>query len=253
MIICPNCSTSQQDSAAVCTNCAIDLENSTQDVAIHSKLARPTIPGTPIVLADGEHVFRTYHAVQLRTLEQGLGLLAVTNARLVFYSHAKGRGLQRSSSLVQQIRIQNITGMASYVSKRFNGLLMFLVASTALAMLIDLFNTAWLQLFIAILFEALWVFLLKKYGQRGSTGVRIQGDGTKDSALSYGTFGDHRSFFGSILQSVFAPVLALLGIFTAFDVLVGFPGADSDKIISELGALISDLQTKGVLASDYWE
>ena len=204
------------------------------------------------MLADGEHVFRTYQAVQLRTRERGFGLLAVTNARLVFYSHAKGRGAQRSSSLVQQIRIQNITGMASYVSKRFSGLLMFLIVSDALAILIYLLTATWL-LFVAIAFEGLWIFLLNKYGSRGSTGVRIQGDGTRDSALSYGEFGDNHGFLGSIIHSLLSPASKLLGTFTAFDVLVGFPGADSDKVIFELGALISDVQTKGVLASDYWE
>ena len=47
-------------------------------------------------------------------------------------------------------------------------------------------------------------------------------------------------------------MLIFLRAQTAFDVIFGRPGQDSDRLITELGALILDLQTRGQLAADYW-
>src|ERR1700730_11598447 len=53
-----------------------------------------TLPGTPIMLGDGEVLWRQYRAVQLRSQAQGEGLLFVTDTRVVLYARAKGRGTQ---------------------------------------------------------------------------------------------------------------------------------------------------------------
>ena len=51
-----------------------------------------TLPGTPIVLGHGEVLWRNYHVTQLRSRDQGEGVLFVTNTRVVFYARARGRG-----------------------------------------------------------------------------------------------------------------------------------------------------------------
>jgi hypothetical protein len=50
------------------------------------------------------------------------------------------------------------------------------------------------------------------------------------------------------MHSLGGPFRAIFGAATVFDVLVSFPGQDTDNIINELGALILDLQTRGDLA-----
>src|SRR5580658_1596966 len=90
--------------------------------------AAGTLPGTPIVLGDGEMLWRRYHAVQLRSRAQGEGTMFVTDARVVLYARAKGRGTQRPSSLVQQVKLEHVTGVTAAVSRRISlGLIIFTI------------------------------------------------------------------------------------------------------------------------------
>ena len=215
--------------------------------------AAGTLPGTPILLGDGEVIYRQYQVLQLRSRAQGAGILYVTDSRVVLYARARGRGTQRLSALVQQTKLEHITGLAAYVSRRISLLLLTVTFVLALAALIELIRRSWLP---AAIFAALTaggvVLLIRGAANRGSVGVMINSGATQASPIGFGQFGDQRGVLSSLFHAFFQPLLSLLGVFTAFDVLMGFPGQDSDQVIAELGALIFDLQTRGSLADARW-
>jgi hypothetical protein len=212
----------------------------------------PVLPGCPIRLSQQERVLRQYAAVQLRSRAKGEGTLYVTDSRVIFYATAKGRGTQRGSMLVQQTNVADITGVTAFTSRRISLGLIFLTGVFALFTLSTLF--------VAPVFALLWliatvlcvVALIGGAARRGSTGVIIFSRNDGSSPINFGTFGAQRGWIGSLAQTLGGPFLAMFGVFTVFDVLVGHPGQDSSQIITELGALILDLQTRGDLAYEYY-
>jgi len=212
-----------------------------------------TLPGTPILLGDGEVIWRHYQAAQLSTRKRGEGTLYVTDSRVVFYARARGRGTQRPSALVQQTKLEHITGLSAYVSRRISLLLIAVTLVLALAFLAAVKTHAGLE---AVIFGALTAgcvtMLIRGAANRGSVGVAIHSGSTQASPIGFGQFGEQHGPLGSLLHGLLRPILAMFGAYTAFDVLVGFPGEDADQIIAELGALIFDLQTQGDLARSHW-
>ena len=212
----------------------------------------PVLPGSPIRLSQQERVLRQYAAVQLRSRSKGEGTLYVTDSRVIFYATAKGRGTQRGSMLMQQTNVADITGVTAFTSRRISLGLIFLTA------LFALFTVS--TLLVAPVFALLWLIatvvcviaLIGGAARRGSTGVTIFSRNDGSSPINFGTFGAQRGWIGSLAQTFGGPFLAVFGVFTVFDVLVGHPGQDSYQIITELGALILDLQTRGDLAYEYY-
>jgi hypothetical protein len=212
-----------------------------------------TLPGTPILLGDGEVIYRQYQVLQLRSRAHGEGILYVTDSRVVFYAKARGRGAQRPSALVQQTKLEHVTGLAAYVSRRISLLLLTAIILLGLAAVIELTRRSWVPAIILAALTAGGVTMLAGgAANRGSVGVMIQSGSTQESPIGFGQFGDQRGPVGSLFHALFHPLLALFGVFTAFDVLLGFPGQDSDQVVAELGALIFDLQTRGSLANTHW-
>jgi hypothetical protein len=212
-----------------------------------------TLPGTPIVLGDGEVLWRQYNAVQLRTRAQGEGAMFVTDTRVVLYARAKGRGTQRPSSLVQQVKLEHVTGVTAAVSRRISlGLMIF----TLLVGLATLGFLAQGNFPLAILFAAVTAFcawrLAVGAANRGAVGVVIQA-GAQGQPIVFGQTGRRGAIARLIKLLLPASLYRILGVFTAEDVLdEGVQGEDSDKLIAELGALIFDLQTRGNLADTHW-
>ena len=210
------------------------------------------LPGSPILLGYQERILRQYAAVQLRSRAHGEGTLYVTDSRVVFYAKAKGRGTQRGSTLVQQTNVADITGLTAYVSRRVS-LVLFCLTAVFL-----LFALSWLFVFPPV--SVLWLILaaiciialVAGAAQRGSTGVIISSRNDGHSPISFGTFSTRRGFIGSLTHALGQPFFSVFGIFTVFDVLYGYPGQDSAQIISELGALILDIQTRGDLAYEHY-
>jgi hypothetical protein len=212
-----------------------------------------TLPGTPILLGDGEVLWRQYRAVQLRTQAQGEGMLFVTDTRVVLYARAKGKGTQRPSSLIQQVRLERVTGVSATVSRRISlGLLIF----TAVIGLAALGFLAERNFTVGILLAAVAAFCVWRLAagaaKRGSVGVIIHG-GDQAQPITFGQAG-HRGAMARLIKLLLPDWLyRILGVFTADDVLEeGWPGADSEMLIAELGALIFDLQTRGNLADTHW-
>lgn len=213
----------------------------------------PTLRGSPIRLGDGEQVIREYRAVQLRTQKRGEGTLYVTDARIVFYARAQGRGAQRASALVQQTRLEDVSGLQAFVSRRTSMMLILFTVSMsllALGTLVSLLLPAFIVFFFLAGLGCLAIF--GGAAERGRAGVKIHAREEAVSAIGFGSFDNQRSGLESLLKLLIFPLLVFLRAQTAFDVLLGRPGRDSDRLIAELGALILDLQTRGKLAADYW-
>ena len=210
------------------------------------------LPGSPILLGYQERILRQYAAVQLRSRAHGEGTLYVTDSRVVFYAKAKGRGTQRGSTLIQQTNVADVTGMTAYVSRRVSLVLFFLTCVFLLFGLFSLFVVRPVAFLWFILAAICVIALVAGAAKRGSTGVIITSRNDGHSPISFGTFQTRRGLIGSLTQALGSTFFSVFGIFTVFDVLDGYPGQDSGQIISELGALILDIQTRGDLAYEHY-
>jgi hypothetical protein len=259
---CATCGGLVTSSQRFCEDCGATLtdglERSDDDGAAAAYTGAPggparvmhgTLPGSPVILGADEVIWKQYRVARLRTKERGEGTLYVTDSRVVFYARAKGRGTQRASMLVQQTKLEDITGLAAYVSRRISFGLIFLTFVCALGLIASLLaqNTAGIVIWI-ILTAGCAAALMAGAAVRGGVGVVIHSRATEASPISFGNFRAQHGLIGSILR----PFLAIFGASTAFDVLEGFPGQDSRQVIEELGALILDLQTRGSLAAEHW-
>lgn len=265
---CPNCSHANPETHGFCEHCGAPLATQAEPIgqplprqrggtATVAKDSRPGIrtfiPGTPVILGDGEKVWRTYPVTQLRTIEQGLGTLYVTDSRLIFLARAKGNGTRRGSTLIQETQVGQITGLSAYVSRRMS--IFWLLATIVLGFvtLASLFIRVPVAfLFFGLLFGgALWV-LVSGAAKRGGVGVRIHSGSSSHSPIGFGDFGERQGFISRAFSQALGPIHSLFQMKTAFDVLFGYPTQYAETVISELGALIIDLQSKGSLAGTHW-
>jgi len=214
--------------------------------------APPVLPDSPILLGDQERILRKYAAVQLRKRARGEGTLYVTNSRVIFYAKVRSQGTQRGSSLIQQTNVADITGVTAFVSRRVSLALVVLTCVFALFALASLLFEPLIALLWLIVTAICVVALVRGAAKRESTGVIIFSRDEGRSPINFGTFDNQRGWISRLTRRIGGPVLAIFGVFTVFDVLDGYPGQDSGQIISELGALILDLQTRGDLAFEHY-
>ena len=225
-----------------------------------SQLAPPPpqlVPSQPrFRLAQDETILKTYEAVQLRTpwfkRKRGQGSLYVTDARLVFYAWVYPRGTQRASWLLQQTKLEDISGLSVYVSRRISlGLLVLTVffgLSTIGTLLTLLLPFAFI---FAVLTVVCAVALVRDAAKRGSVGVDINSRDDGTSPISFG-HGTRLGFIDTVMRILMLPIMIFVHSYSAFDVVAGDPAEDADRLVHELGALILDLQTRGTLAYEHW-
>jgi hypothetical protein len=208
------------------------------------------LPNAPIQICDDEKYVRKYEAVRAGGSAGGTGTLYVTNARIIFYATAKGRGTQRESQLLQQTRLQDITGVAAYVAYRISlGLVLVTVIFTlGLLAALDKRIVIWIVIDAAVVATCL-LMLLGGGTKRGGAGVRIQSASTETSPINFGSFAAQHS---GLLRILMGPFARFFRAYTAFDVAFGEPGVDSERVVAELGALILDFQTRGDAALERW-
>jgi hypothetical protein len=207
-------------------------------------------------LAQDEHVLKTYEAVVLRPgllrRRRGHGTLYVTDARVVFYAWVYPKGTQRQSWLLQQTKLEDISGLYADVSRRVSLGLLVLTAFFGLATLGTLVT---LLLPLTVVFAILTVLcaalMMWDAARRGSVNVTIQARGYNASSIAFGHLGGER-FFDQMVRYLFFPILFFVKSYGAGDVATGDPGPDADQLLHELGALILDLQTRGTMSYPHW-
>ena len=257
---CPNCGADVDPQNAFCKACGYamktaapvvrDVETQIEESSVSSPSS--VISGSPIVLADGERVWREYAVTQLRRRAQGEGKLFVTDLRIIFFAVAHARlGTRRGSTLVFETKLDQVTGIAALVSRRISFFWVLMTAILGLATLFQLLGGNTVPAFVLLVLAAGAGFLVYRSIQLGgSVGLAVHSLGSQPSPISVGEvregarvgyFTSARSFVGSIL-----------GRPTAMDVAFGIPGEDAHLVVAELGALIMDLQSKGSLAAERW-
>jgi hypothetical protein len=217
--------------------------------------SRPSLPGTNVVLAMGETMWRSYEVTQLRSPRQGHGRLFVTSSRLIFHAQANRRG--RPSLLVLETQIGSITGIRTYVTKRVSRILMFLGILLAIGGLVSLVSGTATGVLFLLIGAAMIGYALSRFGRMGTVTIQVYSQQTSMSPVSFGNAWADRG--GGIVRSFIRGISGPVGILTslfgaqdAFDFQLGFPGPDAIQAASELGAMVIDLQSKGTLAEAHW-
>lgn len=208
-------------------------------------------------LAHDETILKTYKTVQLRTgpfkRKRGAGTLFVTSARAVFYASVEPRGAQRASWLLQQTKVEDISGLSVLVSRRLSPGLLLLSIFFGLAAIGTLLTVVLIPLTVLFVIATVicLIFLVRDAASRGSIAVSIHSRENGHSPINFG----HGRPVGSVgmLGRVFLwPVLLFFPSYSAMDVALGAPAEDAAKLVHELGALIIDLQTHGTMAYEHW-
>lgn len=188
-------------------------------------------PAANMCLAENEKVVRQYQCTDIRH-PKAAGYLAVTNKRVIFY----GRG--SSSRVVKEVVLDSVSGIDCFYGMDIRvGRLVFGVILAILGIVLksgidDMF-----------------------YGNRGTPALLLTVIGVLLVALSL-----RKCFYLSIFSSKAngSPISIggqprnVLGN-GALYTLTSRPTQDTDRMLSELGALIQDLQTMGDHAIDKWK
>ena len=169
----------------------------------------------------------------------------MTDSRIVL--HAKANKLTGRTILLEETRLESVTGFGSYIDRGlglFGTLLLIIVLIYSVHSLI---NGNRIVGGVLLLITAMVVFVTYYYGRMG---LRVYTQGTTPGSINFGNFGQ-----GS-LRSLIGPfglIFAAIGGVQAIDVLYCFPEHDVYDVITELGALVFDLNRKGTLSDTQWE
>jgi hypothetical protein len=210
------------------------------------------LPNSPIRLGHEERILRQYAAVKVRRRKSGEGILYVTDSRIVFYARAQGRGTQRPSAIMAQTKISEISGVSAYIFRRFA--LGYIIGAIFFGIvgLISLVTYPFGAILSLLICAAFILALIGGAAHRGGTGVQIFSSSQEGAAVGFGRLDHHRGLIGQLTHTFTGPITSIFGVYTVWDVVNGMPSEHSDLIISELGALILDLQTRGDLVFEHY-
>lgn len=255
--VCPNCGRDAPSTAfaiaAIATGHAVDAPARSLEL----------VPGTDIVLALGETVWRSYQVTKLRSVSQGRGMLYLTNIRLIF--HARSTARRRKSTLVMETKVSRITGVRTYVTQRISWSALFLAVVIFLLGIggvssggVSYVGVTVVGVVLILIGVILAIAVIAGLGGHGAVTVQVYSEQESPSPVSFGNAwaADGGGFFRGIIRSFSSPIgmfTSLFGAHDAFDFLLGNPGPDALQVASELGAIVADLQTKGSLAATHWQ
>ncbi|MDR1193966.1 MAG: zinc ribbon domain-containing protein [Peptococcaceae bacterium] len=185
------------------------------------------------VLAKEEHVVKTYHCSQLR-FPSCDGYLSVTNRRVIFHGYAA------ESRIVDEAQLDSVSGLSTFyggklkVGQLIAGIIMACVSIWSLAQaasrsLFSQILPTWLSVVLlgvaVLLFITCYrrMFFLKVYSSKANGSPIAIGEG-------YGGFGGNGAVF----------------------TVTASPTGETDAMMRELGALISDLQRMGDYGTADW-
>lgn len=249
-MFCEFCGKEVDDHAGFCPHCGMALANDSIASTIKGvterfkkpKFDEPTLePPKPVsntpaqttgvidtVLAEGEMIIRKYNCADVRGVK---GYLTVTNKRLLF--NASGG----SSRFNQEVTLSSVSGLTCY--KGTNVSLPLVIIGALLALLGTMASISGSMISsggttVGIVLMAIGGLLIY-LGIRTAFLIAVY---AKDVQISPIVVGEGpKSFIGN--SALFA--------------VASTPTADTDIMLSELGALVQDLQSMGDLAIEKWQ
>lgn len=189
-----------------------------------------TVNGTPIgiVLREGELPVRTYFCSHLK-FPSCQGYLSVTNLRVLFH------GYGGNSRIVDEVPLDAVSGISTF----YGGNILFVRVIMGLVLLIAGFllmnmNSYWTMAAGSIVIVSGFVVISTAY--RKAFILKIYSSKASATPIHIGEGGN-----GGIVNN------------SALFAVTATPTDETDKMMLELGAMISDLQTGGDLAVTKWQ
>lgn len=208
---------------------------------------------TDLTLAHGEVVKRVYPITNFRKQMGGLnGRLIVTDARIVY--RAEASNVLNNSSISQEIQLNDVNGLTMVTSKGITATgaswLFLLTLFVALPAFYGLVIGAGFLALILLAFYAVLavvIYVSSKHTQLVFA-INSRDSGSTPIAISTRLKGS----IGPLLGLMVLPLVKLLEVFGVTD--AGSTGSRADydgarQMYAEIGALIIDLQNRGVLGS----
>jgi len=185
-----------------------------------------------IILSDNEEVVKIYHCSEMNRPKVS-GYLTVTNKRVIFHGYGKG------SRIVDETQVSSISGISTF----YGGYIDFTLLKFALIGLI-------IGLIMCSLTTIPYVGIPVLIGY--PVGLLLIG-----CAIIFGMSCRRKAFFLNVYASQSSPAISVgeggtLGGNNAVFSLIASPTDETDLMMLELGALISDIQTQGNLAINKW-
>jgi hypothetical protein len=210
----------------------------------------PKIAGTHIALSEGETLWRTYPVTHFRPFRhRATGTLYVTDSRIVL--HSKSRKLSGRSLVHEEVRIESVTGLSARVSPGM-GLLGILATIALFLFGIVSMTKGGAGVFFGLIFVALaGILALGLYYGFGGVGLQIYTSQTTPGPVGFGYNPRMRRWL--LWLGPLAVIPMIIGGASASDVLLCYPERNVEEVISELGALIYDLNRTGTLTGTQWD
>lgn len=177
-------------------------------------------------LADDEKVVKSYHCAKVK-FPRCNGYLTVTNKRVIFH------GVSGGSRVEKEVTLDSVSGLDIFTGRRFNFFAIILGVLSVFAGFKFIFDR-YMPTFTGILLLALAVVLFMFFAVNKIYTLSIFSSKANHSPISIGLL--PRTLFGNG------------ALYTLSCTATG----ETDTMVSELGALISDLQEKGDHAIEKW-
>ena len=236
--------------------------------AIVSSRPQPFDPAT-LHLAHGEVIKRVH---EVGRLERGSGwvegTLVLTDSRILYRARAKN--FLNESTINREIQLADVNGLALSIRRGMSPAgLVSLVLGTMIALVVipliggifSIFSSfgsgrsssgGGLVVFLALLVIAVAIYIGFQRAKAVQVGLVIFAKDVGSSPISFsGSVGDAGGI-GMILALLGMPLAVLLRVFGVFDASEAADAADVEAtraLYEELGALILDLQSRGVLGA----
>ena len=184
-----------------------------------------------LVMSEGEKKIKSYHCSQL-TFPKCDGYVTVTNKRIIFHGDSfKGR-------VIDEVKIDTVSAISSMYGIKIKwklliaGILILLVGIISIIIASNM-GSIFLSMLPIFAIGALLIFLSRKEVFT----LKIFSSSASGAPIAVGEGESNNPFFKN----------------TAGYSVIAKPGHNTDKMMLELGALVSDLQTMGDLAIDKWK
>lgn len=216
---CPNCGAEINENYATCPECLTPI--------VHSQSPRASFTRTAanILLSEGEEHIRKYHCASL-SFPRCDGYVNVTNKRVIFNGSANGKG-----RVIDEVKIDTISAISSMYGAKIR-IPLLIVGAILVIVSFVMIKSGFLPFLAFFVVGGLCLY----FSYRKIFALQIFSSGASGAPIAVGEGMANNPFSSKGTASVIAK-----------------PSTDTDKMMLEIGALVSDLQTMGDLAIAKWK